>query len=74
MKEGSLLLLKEWKKVVRKSVNNSVTGLKFRVKQIKYRENLVEPVVNINNMTLSKATLSLRKYIKRQDMQRGGTI
>ena len=74
MKEGSLLLLKEWKKVVRKSVNNSVTGLKFRVKQIKYRENLVEPVVNINNMTLSKATLSLRTCIKRQNVWRGGTI
>ena len=40
------------RKAVRKSVNNSVTGLKFRVKRIKCRENLVEPVVNINNVTL----------------------
>jgi len=40
------------RKAVRKSVNNSVTGLKFRVKQIKCRENLIEPVVNINNVTL----------------------
>jgi len=40
------------RKAVRKSIDNSVTRLKFRVKWIKCRENLVEPVVNINNVTL----------------------
>jgi len=47
------------RKTVRKTVNDSVTGLEFGIGRIKRRENLIEPIIHINNVAFDEATLSL---------------
>ena len=47
------------RKIVRKIINDSVTGLEFRIGRIKQGENLIEPIIHINNMAFDKAVLLL---------------
>jgi len=44
---------------IRKIVNNSITRLEFGVGRIKQGEDLIEPIVHINNVAFDKAVLAL---------------
>jgi len=43
--------------MIRKIINNSITRLELRIDRIERGENLMEPIVHINNMTFNKAAL-----------------
>jgi len=45
------------RKMVRKTVNDSVTGLEFRIGRIKQGENLIELIIHIDNVVFDEATL-----------------
>jgi len=47
------------RKMVRKTVNNSVTGLEFGISRIKWEENLIEPIIHIDNVAFDEAVLPL---------------
>ena len=47
------------RKTVRKTVNDSVTRLESGIGRIEQKENLIEPIIHINNMAFDKATLLL---------------
>jgi len=38
------------RETIRKGIDNSVTGLKFRVNQVKSREDFVKPVIHVDYM------------------------
>jgi len=45
--------------MVRKTVNDSVTGLEFRIGRIEWGDNLIEPIIHINNIVFDEAMLPL---------------